>query len=67
MTLTAHAEAKRREQAQLDAQRIKAEIARLREADEERRAETELQKLTDERIGEIDSFLAGKEEEILEV
>ena len=35
--------------------------------DEERRAETELQKLTDKRIGEIDSFLSGKEEEILEV
>jgi ribosome recycling factor len=36
-------------------------------SDEERRAETELQKLTDLRIGEIDSSLAGKEEEILEV
>jgi len=35
--------------------------------DEERRAETELQKLTDVKIGEIDSFLSGKEEEILEV
>lgn len=35
--------------------------------DEERRAESELQKLTDSKIGEIDSFLAGKEEEILEV
>lgn len=35
--------------------------------DEEKRAETELQKLTDARIGEIDNFLAGKEEEILEV
>jgi ribosome recycling factor len=35
--------------------------------DEEKRAETELQKLTDQRIAEIDSFLAGKEEEILEV
>ena len=35
--------------------------------DEERRAETELQKVTDAKIGEIDSFLAGKEEEILEV
>ena len=35
--------------------------------DEERRAETELQKLTDQRVGEIDSFLSGKEEEILEV
>jgi ribosome recycling factor len=35
--------------------------------DEEHRAETELQKLTDKRVGEIDSFLSGKEEEILEV
>ncbi len=35
--------------------------------DEERRAEAELQKLTDARIGEIDTALAGKEEEILEV
>ncbi|MGH2836806.1 MAG: ribosome recycling factor [Thermoleophilaceae bacterium] len=35
--------------------------------DEERRAEAELQKLTDAKIGEIDSFLSGKEEEILEV
>ena len=35
--------------------------------DEEKRAETELQKLTDQRISEIDNFLAGKEEEILEV
>src|SRR5881275_23739 len=36
-------------------------------SDEERRAESELQKFTDERVGEIDNFLAGKEEEILEV
>ena len=36
-------------------------------SDEERRAESELQKLTDERIGQIDTILAGKEEEILEV
>jgi ribosome recycling factor len=36
-------------------------------SDEERRAESELQKLTDDRIGEIDQYLAGKEEEILEV
>jgi ribosome recycling factor len=36
-------------------------------SDDEHRAESELQKLTDERIGEIDSALAGKEEEILEV
>jgi ribosome recycling factor len=36
-------------------------------SDEEHRAETGLQKLTDARVGEIDSLLAGKEEEILEV
>jgi ribosome recycling factor len=36
-------------------------------SDDEHRAETELQKLTDQRIGEIDKYLAGKEEEILEV
>ena len=36
-------------------------------ADDERRAEQELQKLTDQRIGEIDGALAGKEKEILEV
>jgi ribosome recycling factor len=36
-------------------------------SDDEHRAESELQKLTDARIGEIDSALAGKEEEILEV
>ncbi|MBK5233002.1 MAG: ribosome recycling factor [Thermoleophilia bacterium] len=36
-------------------------------ADDEHRAETSLQKLTDETIGEIDSLLKGKEEEILEV
>jgi ribosome recycling factor len=36
-------------------------------ADEEHRAESELQKLTDSHTGDIDSFLAGKEEEILEV
>lgn len=36
-------------------------------ADDEHRAETELQKLTDERIGEIDAALAAKEEEILQV
>jgi ribosome recycling factor len=35
--------------------------------DEERRAETGLQKQTDEAIGEIDKLLKGKEEEILEV
>jgi ribosome recycling factor len=36
-------------------------------ADDERRAESELQKLTDARIGEIDAALANKEQEILEV
>src|ERR687897_94905 len=33
--------------------------------DDERRAESELQRLTDEAIGEIDSLLKGKEDEIL--
>ncbi len=36
-------------------------------SDDERRAEAELQHLTDSSTAEIDSFLAGKEEEILEV
>jgi ribosome recycling factor len=36
-------------------------------SDEERRAETELQHLTDARVKDIDAYLAGKEEEILEV
>ena len=36
-------------------------------SDDEHRAESELQKLTDARTGEIDSLLAGKEQEILEV
>jgi ribosome recycling factor len=36
-------------------------------ADDEHRAETELQKLTDEKVAEIDSTLAAKEEEILQV
>jgi ribosome recycling factor len=36
-------------------------------SDEEHRAETELQKLTDEQVGQIDAALAGKEQEILEV
>jgi ribosome recycling factor len=36
-------------------------------SDEEHRAEERLQELTDSRISEIDSLLAGKEEEILEV
>jgi ribosome recycling factor len=35
--------------------------------DEEHRAETELQKLTDNRIGEIDGALGAKEKEIMEV
>jgi ribosome recycling factor len=36
-------------------------------ADDEHRAETRLQKLTDEKVGELDTLLKGKEEEILEV
>jgi ribosome recycling factor len=36
-------------------------------ADDERRAETELQKLTDQHIGDIDAALQAKEQEILEV
>ena len=36
-------------------------------ADDEHRAEAELQKLTDEKVAEIDSALAGKEDEILQV
>ncbi len=36
-------------------------------SDDEHRAEAQLQKLTDDRIGEIDAALAGKEQEILEV
>ena len=36
-------------------------------SDDEHRAETELQQLTDGRVEEIDGLLAGKEEEILEV
>ncbi len=36
-------------------------------SDEEHRAETELQKLTDKHVKEIDSLLSGKEQEILEV
>ena len=35
--------------------------------DDERRAETELQKLTDEKIAELDGILRGKEAEIMEV
>jgi ribosome recycling factor len=36
-------------------------------ADDEHRAETELQKVTDQRIAELDELLKAKEEEILEV
>jgi ribosome recycling factor len=36
-------------------------------SDDEHRAEVELQKLTDEKVGELDHLLKGKEEEILEV
>ena len=36
-------------------------------ADDEHRAEAELQKLTDQRVAEIDAALANKEKEILEV
>lgn len=36
-------------------------------ADDEHRAEVELQRLTDDAIGEIEELLKGKEEEILEV
>ena len=36
-------------------------------ADEEHRGETELQKLTDARIAELEALLKGKEDEILEV
>jgi len=36
-------------------------------SDDEHRAEVELQKLTDARVGELDSVLKAKEEEILEV
>ncbi len=36
-------------------------------ADDEKRAETELQKLTDEKIAQLDDLLKQKEAEILEV
>ena len=36
-------------------------------SDDEHRAEVELQKLTDSRVGELDKALKVKEEEILEV
>jgi len=36
-------------------------------ADDEHRAEAELQKLTDQHVGTIDAALASKEKDILEV
>ena len=36
-------------------------------SDDEHRAEVELQKLTDAKVGELDALLRNKEEEILEV
>ena len=36
-------------------------------SDDEHRAEVELQKLTDEKVGELDSLMKHKEAEILEV
>ena len=36
-------------------------------ADDEHRAEGELQKLTDAKVAELDTLLKGKEDEILEV
>jgi ribosome recycling factor len=35
--------------------------------DDERRAETEVQKLTDKHVAEIDQLLAAKEKEIMQV
>jgi ribosome recycling factor len=35
-------------------------------ADDEHRAESELQRLTDDRTGEVDALLAAKEAEILD-
>jgi ribosome recycling factor len=35
--------------------------------DDERRAETEVQKLTDKHVAEIDALLAGKEKEVMQV
>jgi ribosome recycling factor len=51
---------------------VKHDLRELKDAgdtgeDDERRAETELQKLTDTRIAELDALLKTKEEEILEV
>jgi len=36
-------------------------------SDDEHRGEVELQKLTDEKIGELDALMKGKEAEVLEV
>ena len=36
-------------------------------SDDEHRAEVELQKLTDEKIAELDALMKGKEAEVLEV
>jgi ribosome recycling factor len=36
-------------------------------SDDEHRGEVELQKLTDEKIGELDGLMKGKEAEVLEV
>jgi ribosome recycling factor len=51
---------------------VKHDLRELKEggdvgADEEHRAETELQKLTDAKIAELETLLKGKEDEILEV
>ncbi len=51
---------------------VKHDLRELKDAgetgeDDERRAETELQKLTDARIADLDALLKIKEEEILEV
>jgi ribosome recycling factor len=51
---------------------VKHDLRELKEsgdvgADEEHRAETELQKLTDAKIAELEALLKGKEDEILEV
>ncbi len=51
---------------------VKHDLRELKDAgdvgeDDERRAEADLQKLTDARIAELDGLLKGKEDEILEV
>ena len=51
---------------------VMQDLRELREAgeagaDDEHRAEGELQRLTDERVADLDAHLKGKEEEILEV